>query len=160
MTQTAKDSAEKTQPWEPHEWPCPGYYVGNHQAPMSWTCTCSSKTAPTGYDLNICRCDGGPYLGARQAGAPCCCERCGFMTEDQRVAIIEGNDRMHRALSQAKDRYALALEQRLSRIRDLVRAPEADRYRDEACRHVVAQPYADNRYVRLLDAIREAVRDA
>jgi hypothetical protein len=45
-------------------------------------------------------------------------------------------------------------------IQALVESPEATQYRDEACRHVVNQPYADNRYVRLLDAIREVVRDA
>lgn len=45
-------------------------------------------------------------------------------------------------------------------IRDLVESPEANQYRDEACRHVVNQPYADNRYVRLVDAIREVIRDA
>lgn len=36
-----------------------------------------------GYSIAICACDGGPYLGARKAGAPCCCERCGFITPDQ-----------------------------------------------------------------------------
>jgi len=49
-----------------------------------------------------------------------------------------------------------ALQERLEAI---VRSPEADQYRDEATRHAVAQPYADNRYVRLLDDVR-AVLDA
>lgn len=70
---------------------------------------------------------------------------------------VEGNDRMHRALSQAKDRYALTLEGRLAQIRSLVTSAEAVQYRDEACRHAVAQPYADNRYVRLLDDVRAVV---
>jgi hypothetical protein len=49
-----------------------------------------------------------------------------------------------------------ALRERLEAI---VRDPQADLYRDEATRHAVAQPYADNRYVRLLDDVR-AVLDA
>ena len=36
-----------------------------------------------GYSIGICRCDGGPYLGARKMGTPCRCERCGFITQDQ-----------------------------------------------------------------------------
>jgi len=36
-----------------------------------------------GYDIGLCACDEGPYLGARKAGTPCCCERCGFITLDQ-----------------------------------------------------------------------------
>jgi hypothetical protein len=53
-------------------------------------------------------------------------------------------------------------ESMLTRIRALVHSTEADQYRDQACRHTVEQPYADNRYVRLLDAIRAALagRDA
>lgn len=43
------------------------------------------------------------------------------------------------------------------RLEVLVRSPEANQYRDEACRHAVEQPYADNRYVRLLDAVREVL---
>lgn len=72
--------------------------------------------AHRGYDLTVCRCEGGPYLGARKAGTPCCCERCGFITEDQRAVIVEGNDRMHRALQQAKDRSLLRLEMRLAEL--------------------------------------------
>ena len=40
-----------------------------------------------GYDLTICACKDGPYLGARKAGAPCCCERCGRMTREQYDAL-------------------------------------------------------------------------
>jgi hypothetical protein len=36
-----------------------------------------------GYSIALCGCEGGPYLGARKMGTPCCCERCGFMTWDQ-----------------------------------------------------------------------------
>ena len=36
-----------------------------------------------GYALVMCHCEEGPYLGARRAGAPCCCERCGMMTQEQ-----------------------------------------------------------------------------
>lgn len=46
----------------------------------------------------------------------------------------------------------------LEQIRKLVHSPEAEERRNDACRHVVSQPYADNRYVRLLDDIREALR--
>jgi len=35
------------------------------------------------YDVSVCRCDAGPYLGARKAGTPCCCEVCGFITQEQ-----------------------------------------------------------------------------
>ena len=36
-----------------------------------------------GYSVAICRCEEGPYLGARKMGTPCRCERCGFMTQEQ-----------------------------------------------------------------------------
>lgn len=36
-----------------------------------------------GYSIAICACSGGPYLGARKMGTPCCCERCGLMTQEQ-----------------------------------------------------------------------------
>lgn len=42
----------------------------------------------------------------------------------------------------------------LDRLRMLVFSEEASRFRDEASRHVVGQPYADNRYLRLLDDVR------
>lgn len=42
---------------------------------------------PEGYSLCLCTCPEGPYLGARKAGSPCCCERCGFMTIDQWKAL-------------------------------------------------------------------------
>lgn len=42
-----------------------------------------------GYDIQLCECPEGPYLGARKMGTPCCCERCGFMTSDQFEWIIE-----------------------------------------------------------------------
>lgn len=44
------------------------------------------------------------------------------------------------------------------KLEALVDSPVAVQYRDEACRHAVDQPYADNRYVRLLDAVREVIR--
>lgn len=114
-------TAETAQPWTAHEWPCPGFYVGNHHpfTQGSWSCTCNAPTtAHDGYELSVCRCDGGPYLGARKSGTPCCCERCGFITENQRAAIVEGNDRMHRALGQAKDRQLLMLERRIAAVRE------------------------------------------
>lgn len=43
-----------------------------------------------GYDIGLCQCYGGPRLGARKAGTPCCCERCGFMTPDQWQHITDG----------------------------------------------------------------------
>lgn len=58
------------------------------------------------------------------------------------------------------DEQLLRAERVIERVKSLVESPEATTYRDEATRHVVAQPYADNRYVRLLDAIRDVVRDA
>jgi hypothetical protein len=51
------------------------------------------------------------------------------------------------------------LRARVAAVERIVRDPQADTYRDEATRHAVAQPYADNRYVRLLDDVR-AVLDA
>ena len=42
-----------------------------------------------GYSIALCRCADGPYLGARKMGTPCCCERCGFMTQDQWDALLE-----------------------------------------------------------------------
>ena len=36
-----------------------------------------------GYSIALCRCKDGPYLGARQMGTPCCCERCRRMTQEQ-----------------------------------------------------------------------------
>lgn len=36
-----------------------------------------------GYDIKLCTCEDGAYVGARQMGKPDCCERCGFMTPDQ-----------------------------------------------------------------------------
>lgn len=36
-----------------------------------------------GYSIALCACDGGPYLGARQMGTPCVCERCRRITPDQ-----------------------------------------------------------------------------
>lgn len=111
--------AEIDRPWKAHDWPCPGFYVGNHEPPMLglWSCTCRDFNATgDGLAVSICRCEGGPYLGARKAGTPCCCERCGFLTENQRAAIVEGNDRMHRALQQAKDRALLDREQRLALV--------------------------------------------
>lgn len=44
-------------------------------------------TDPEGYSLAVCRCSGGPHLGARKAETPCCCEDCGYMTADQFDAI-------------------------------------------------------------------------
>lgn len=42
-----------------------------------------------GYGIALCSCKEGPYLGARMAGTPCRCERCGFMTREQWDAIVE-----------------------------------------------------------------------
>lgn len=47
----------------------------------------SLTTEPEGYSIMLCTCPEGPYLGARKAGSPCCCERCGYMTIDQMQAI-------------------------------------------------------------------------
>ena len=44
----------------------------------------------SGYDVLICTCPEGPYLGARKMGTPCCCERCGFITADQWNHIVSG----------------------------------------------------------------------
>jgi len=44
----------------------------------------------SGYAVSICACPEGPYLGARKAGTPCCCERCGFMTQEQYEALVGG----------------------------------------------------------------------
>lgn len=41
-----------------------------------------------GFAIAICSCTQGPYLGARKMGTPCCCERCGFMIQEQYDAII------------------------------------------------------------------------
>jgi len=53
-----------------------------------------------------------------------------------------------------------AYDDLLAKVRAVAFAPQADQFRDEACRHAVKQPYADNRYVRLLDEIRDLVRGA
>jgi len=45
------------------------------------------------------------------------------------------------------------------KLRRLAYAPETDVYRDEACRGTVQQPYANNRYIRLLDDLRALVRE-
>ena len=45
-------------------------------------------------------------------------------------------------------------------VEALVFSEQADEYRAAACQHVVAQPYADNRYVRLLDDVRAAIAAA
>ena len=42
-----------------------------------------------GYSIALCRCEDGPYLGARRMGKPCCCEQCGFMTQDQFDFLVE-----------------------------------------------------------------------
>lgn len=42
-----------------------------------------------GYDIIVCSCAEGPYLGARKAGTVCTCERCGFITEDQLNHIVD-----------------------------------------------------------------------
>lgn len=42
---------------------------------------------PDGFSINLCTCPDGAYLGARKAGTPCCCERCGFMTREQWDAL-------------------------------------------------------------------------
>lgn len=42
----------------------------------------------SGYEVVICSCDCGPYTGARKAGTPCCCEICGFMTQEQYDYIV------------------------------------------------------------------------
>lgn len=52
---------------------------------------------------------------------------------------------------------AEAAESALAAVRALVTSEQANQYRDEACRGVVALPYASNRYVRLLDDIRAAL---
>lgn len=41
----------------------------------------------SGYPIALCSCGEGPYVGARMAGRPCCCERCGFMVPEQWEAI-------------------------------------------------------------------------
>lgn len=41
----------------------------------------------TGYEIVLCKCPQ-PYLGACKAGAPECCETCGFMTPEQFDAIV------------------------------------------------------------------------
>ena len=43
-------------------------------------------TDPAGYSIRLCDCEV-PYLGARKAGTPCCCEVCGFMTPTQWAAL-------------------------------------------------------------------------
>ncbi len=40
------------------------------------------------------------------------------------------------------------------RVAALAYSPEADEFRDQACRHAVVHPYTENRYVRLLDDLR------
>jgi hypothetical protein len=52
------------------------------------------STKQEGYLLKVCSCPTGPYLGARRAGTPCCCESCGFITRDQLDALfqIDTND--------------------------------------------------------------------
>ena len=45
----------------------------------------------------------------------------------------------------------------VAKIEALAHSPETDKYRDEACRGVVALPYASNRYVRLLDDLRALI---
>jgi hypothetical protein len=41
-----------------------------------------------GFRVELCSCDV-PYMGARKAGTPCCCEVCGFMIKEQYDAIVE-----------------------------------------------------------------------
>lgn len=45
------------------------------------------STDPEGFSIVLCHCEEGPYFGARKAGAPCCCERCGFMVREQWEAL-------------------------------------------------------------------------
>lgn len=45
-------------------------------------------TDPEGYSLTACSCAEGPYIGARRAGSPCCCERCGLITLEALEALV------------------------------------------------------------------------
>lgn len=46
--------------------------------------------------VSICKCEGGPYLGATKLGTPICCEVCGFMTQAQYEEIrAEGYTRIY-----------------------------------------------------------------
>lgn len=67
----------------------------------------------SGYSVQVCSCPEGAYLGARMAGTPCRCERCGFMTPEQfdalnvearRAALIEAADLL---ASEARWQYEL-----------------------------------------------------
>lgn len=61
-----------------------------------------SDRARSGYAVEVCRCEEGAYLGARKAGTPCRCERCGFMTADQLAAIVR--EHTERALAEVEQR--------------------------------------------------------
>ena len=94
----------------------------------------------------------------QQGGAVGCCDSCGGTGGDSdgpcwdcRGTGCAHPDPCHTAPEPGT--LAAAVEA-------LVNSAEAEKFRDDACRHVVQQPYADNRYVRLLDDIRALLRDA
>lgn len=55
---------------------------------MTTTPPVTAEQRAAGYTVEICACPDGAYLGARKAGTPCCCERCGYMTRDQYDALL------------------------------------------------------------------------
>ena len=42
-----------------------------------------TRISSSGFDVMVCSCPDGPYLGARKSGTPCCCEACGFLVREQ-----------------------------------------------------------------------------
>jgi hypothetical protein len=64
-------------------------------------------TAHDGYALIVCSCDDGPYIGARKAGTPCCCEVCGFITQDQLDAVLAPDTGAGRVMGEREDTEAL-----------------------------------------------------
>lgn len=65
-----------------------------------------------------------------------------------------------KALADSEDERAARLQtplvdETLAQVRGLVFGPTVIMHRSEAVAHAVDQPYADNRYVRLVDDLRE-----
>lgn len=88
-----------------------------------WRCACPATpdaddaSEPTdewplgdqnGYDVALCVCEGGAYLGARQMGQPCCCEQCGRLTRDQWDHLVSAA--ATRAADDRAERIAQAIE--------------------------------------------------
>lgn len=85
-----------------------------------------SDRARSGYAVEVCRCEEGAYLGARKAGTPCCCERCGFMTADQLAAIVR--EHAERALAEVEQAIASSVSPNFALRHDGSEDPQAAAY--------------------------------